>query len=75
MVWNVYKVYRGIWLDANEIQPSKKGWYLTWVENTHNIQLERTYWDGLFWELTRYGKARGYKVTYWTKELPYPEEM
>ena len=58
------KVYRGIWLDTNEIQPSKKGWYLTWVENLHNRQLERTYYDGSFWELTRYGKARGYKITY-----------
>ena len=71
----VNKVYRGIWLDANEIQPSKKGWYLTWVENSHERKLEHTYWDESFWELTRYGKACGYKVTYWTKELPYPEEM
>ena len=69
------KVYRGIWLDANEIKPSKKGSYLTWVENSHNRKLECTYWNGLFWELTRYGKTCGYNVTYWTKELPYPEEI
>ena len=71
----INKTYRGIWLDSNEIQPSKRGTYLTWVENSRNRKLERTYWNGSFWELSRYGKACGYHITYWTKELPYPEEI
>ena len=55
----INKTYRGIWIDSNEIQPSKKGTYLTWVENSRNRKLERTYWNGSFWELSRYGKDCG----------------
>ena len=71
------KTYRGVWFDSKELPPPKKGCYLTWLisDNHEEKYLETTIWNGSFWELTRYGKIRGYKVKYWTHLLPYPSEL